>query len=132
MAINRHFFSARRLTLVGVLFVMLLGAPLYAQSNDQREEITLTPTAKEHRLSPGESIRDSFKVVNTGEKVMDFTVYARPYSVTGEDNSSSFNIDPEVNPRSDAYSWVQFEKASWRLEPSDTAEIIYELRVPEN
>ena len=125
-----RFKTIYRLSLVGILFVSLFSASSVSAQTGANvlEEITISPTSKDYRLDPGQTVRDSFKVVNTGQKTFKFNVYSRPYSLA-DTGQAEFD---EVKDRSDAYAWVQFENTSWEIKPSETIEVNYEILVPEN
>lgn len=117
------------LMLVGlVLGSLVMGTSAQAQTQTQ-PEITLTPTAKEHEVDPGEQVNDKFQIYNTGQVEYEFQVYARPFSVVGESYKQDFST---VEPRSDAYEWVQFEKTQYRLQPGEHVDVNYTLRIPDN
>lgn len=121
-----------RLFLAGiVLFAVGATAPAFAaeDDSDKREEITLSPATKQHKITASATKQDSFKVINTGETTYSFTVYARPYFVEGEDYQPVYTTDEK---RSDAYSWVQFDKTAWTIKPGETAQVNYTIRVPAN
>ena len=93
------------------------------------ESILLTPTSKRYELDAGSSKTDALKVVNNGSSRLSFIVYARPYGVEGEVYKS--NYDSEAK-NADAYKWVQFDQASFELEPGQSTDITYTIRVPKN
>lgn len=114
------------------LFGLFGAAPLVSAAeptNANEENILLSPTKKRYEMKAGESKQDSMKVVNDGPRPISFIVYARPYSVINE------NYDPNYDSNSknaDAYKWIQFDTASYELEPGQSADISYTVRVPQN
>jgi len=124
-----------RLIVVGSLLLLLAGLAFTTHAhavevddNSPREQITLSPVSKSHAIKSGESLKDSFKVINSGDTAFSFSVYARPFSVSGEQYEQDF---VSLTERSNAYRWVQFEKTKWDIKPGDTVTVNYTLRVPE-
>ena len=123
-----------RLAIVGSLFMLITGLIFASQAraveSDEapREQITLSPVSKTHTIKSGESLKDSFKVINSGDTDFSFSVYARPFSVSGEQYEQDF---VSLTKRSNAYRWVQFEKTNWEIKPGDTVTVNYTLRVPD-
>lgn len=115
--------------LASALFIgglILVGQP--ASANQSREEITLSPASVKLDGAPGENQTGSFKVINSGEGQLRFTVYARPYSVQTEDYTPDYT---QVAERSSVYRWVQFDLTEGSLQPGDEANINYTIRIPE-
>lgn len=108
------------LMVIGVVFAPTVSAV------DPIESMTLSPTEKRHTVKQGEVARDSFVIFNDGQTAYNFTVYAAPYSVRGENYESDFARDTKL---SDAYKWVQFEKTTWRVEPRQKVTVPYTLTV---
>ena len=124
----------RRNILTGLLagLLLLTGiAPATAFAAESVDRITLSPVDKHYLVSPGETKRDSFKVINDGDSACDFTVYARPYSVgsTDQDYTANFTAQP---PNADVYQWIQFDKSQYHLKAGQSAEVKYTMRVPKN
>lgn len=91
------------------------------------ESIVLSPVSKHYEVDAGASTSDTFKVINDGKAAYDFVVYARPYSVSDESYQPDFISKPQ---NADAYKWVQFDKPSYHIEPGQTVEVSYTIRVP--
>lgn len=114
-------------TAVGVLsFSSGVGAQNAA---DEEEKITLSPSSREVTSDAGEVIDGTMKIINNGDVAYDFTVYARPYSVNAENYDPNFT---DQKPNADLYKWVQFQKTEYSIEPDQTVEVPYTIRVPEN
>lgn len=112
------------------LTTSVYSAQVSAADDDQKrpsESILLTPTSKRYELNAGATKTDSFKIVNDGSSKLTFIVYARPYAVEGEDYKSNYESD---SSNADAYKWVQYEKASFELEPGQSTDVKYTIRVP--
>jgi len=112
---------------VGLLLSTVCSSALFAA--EPREEITLSPATAKLSARVGQTQKDSFKVINTGNVAFDYTVYARPYSVDTEAYKPNYSDTPE---RSDLYRWVQFDKATGSLQPGQTQEINYSVIVPQS
>lgn len=93
----------------------------------ERESITLSPVSKHYQLKAGETFVDELTIINDGDTTYDFTVYAQPYSVNGE------NYDPDfVNDRenTDVHKWIKPEKPQYRLMPGESIKVRYTIAVP--
>lgn len=116
---------------LGIALVLVGGmiGPLQANAADPIEEMTISPTEKHYEVNPGETISDSFVILNSGQTVYDFITYSSPYSVS----NGSYDAQYDVNaPRSDAYKWVQMNTTQWHAEVRQTTTIPFTLRVPAN
>ncbi len=117
-----------------LLVVMAMGSATFtaeanAQQGEAVERITLSPSSRTLKANAGDVIDGTMKVANTGTIAFDFTLYARPYSVSSEQYDPNFT-DP--TPNADVYKWVQFEQTKYHVEPGETIEAGYTLRVPAN
>lgn len=132
MSNKRHLLLRSQVGfIVGLLAFSLVPLPTFAAqdtSENQTESILLSPTSKRYELDAGSSKTDSFKIINDGKSEFTFVVYARPYSVTGEDYEANFETDAK---NSDAYKWVQFDQPSYQAKPGQTIEVGYTIRVPQ-
>jgi len=109
--------------------VFTLTAHTYAADTaSAREEITASPVTQKFVLDAGSTQTGQFKVVNTGDIAFDFTVYAKPYSVQGQNYSP--NYTDESAARADAYKWVSFDITKGTLNPGDSQDITYTIDVP--
>jgi hypothetical protein len=112
-------------TIILTLFMATVASAQETESNNER--ITLSPSSTELKINAGESKRGSMKVVNDGDVSYGFSVYARPYSVSNEVYEPDFT-SPESN--TDVYKWIQFDKTAYTIEPGQTIDVQYTLRVP--
>lgn len=114
-----------------VVAVAALGLPVssFAQEAGKEERITLSPAISRPELSAGERATSKLTVINDGQTDYEVVLYARPFSVTNEQYDPDYT---EVNERTQAYQWVQFENTRISLKPGDRAEVPYEISVPEN
>lgn len=119
----------RYVLLVGVgIFAALSVVPsVFAAEANVVESITLSPVSKRYDLKAGETKTDELTVVNDGKEAYDFIAYAKPYSVANEDYNPDF-ISEASN--GDAYRWVKFDKAKYRLEAGASTTVRYTLTVP--
>jgi len=123
-------FNRRLALFVGMFFAILsiitLALSPLAFAQDANESITLSPVKKNYTVNPGQTLSDTLTVLNDGQTAYDFTVYATPYSVQNS------NYDPDftaTQPNADAYTWVQFEKTTYRAEPRQTVTVPYTINV---
>lgn len=91
------------------------------------ERITLSPSSTTLKLKTGEVKRGSMKITNDGDVAYGFSVYARPYSVSNEVYDPNFT-DQQSN--TNVYRWVQFDQTAYRIEPGQTVDVPYTLRIP--
>lgn len=98
-----------------------------ADSNDGTERITLSPSSTTLKLDAGEIGSGTMKIKNDGDVAYGFSVYARPYGVTNELYEPDF-----TNQQSNAgvYKWIQFDQTKYQIQPGETIEVQYTLRVP--
>lgn len=126
--------STRTGLLAAVFFAIAVTVPAdeaSAATTDQAaitESILITPVSKRYELKAGTTKTDTVKVFNDGREDYNFIVYARPYSVDNEEYEPNF-ISESRN--TNAYKWVQFEKASYFIKAGETVDVGYTIRVPE-
>lgn len=112
-------------TVVMSFFIALvMSSSTFAQ---QAENVTLSPAQKMYKLDAGETEKHELTVVNDGAQAYDFVVYARPYSVKGESYEQDFQSTP---PNADAYTWIRFEKTTYRLEAGRSVKVPYTIAAP--
>lgn len=123
----------RKFTTVSLAFAVVFASVsivVPVSAADPVESITLSPTAKLYKVDPGQTLSDTLTILNDGQTAYDFTVYASPYSVTGNSyDSPSFSKNA---PNADAYTWMQFEKTTYHAEPRQTLTIPYTIYVKPN
>jgi hypothetical protein len=121
--------SIHRYTLIGLFTALLvlggLVAPPAAHAAEAKEEMTISPTDKRYEVNPGETINDSFTILNSGDVPFKFTTYAAPYSVT----NTAYNASYEDAPRADAYKWIQIPKVNWSLGVRESAKVPFTISV---
>lgn len=117
---------------VALVAIALLGfganANAVEESTPSREEITMSPSTKEHEVEPGETIRDSVTIINGGPSAYRYKMYAQPYFV----NSDYDPIYSEDVERATAGNWVTFDIEEGVLAAGESQKINYTLTVPEN
>ena len=127
----KQFVFNRRLAVhMGVFFALLsvltlIISPL-ALAQDPSESITLSPVKKNYTVNPGQTLSDTLTVLNDGQTAYDFIVYATPYSVQNSSYDPNFTTE---KPNADAYTWIQFEKTTYRAEPRQTVTVPYTVNV---
>lgn len=121
--------STRRFTLIGLFSALLVLGGIFAvvpvNAAEGYEEMTISPTEKRYEVDAGETINDSFIILNSGEVPFDFTTYAAPYSVT----NTSYNSSYEDAPRADAYKWIQIPQVNWSADVRETVTVPFTIQV---
>lgn len=93
---------------------------------DLKEEMTISPTDKHYSVNPGETINDSFQILNSGQVPYDFTAYSAPYSV----KDTSYNADTSTaEGRADAFRWIQFKQTAWHAGVRETVTVPFTIHV---
>lgn len=101
--------------------------------------ISITPVSKILKLEPSTRYEDSFAVTNSGSEIMEFEVYAAPYSYvfSEEDNEYRLGFSNET-----AYTqivrWITFkdkngsfvENPTFKAEPGGSVEVVYRITTP--
>lgn len=127
----RSLSVATVLTLLAVPMLLLTGhGTAHAQSDsaaEQTERITLSPALSKPQLSAEETKTDKLTVINDGQTKYTFVLYARPFSVTGEQYDPNYTV---VNKETEAYRWIQFDKTEFTLQPGERVEVPYTIHVP--
>lgn len=129
----KHLFLSNKhyLALIAALFITIgVVAPTasaVAQGEESSERITLSPSSTELKVEAGKTAQGSMRVINNGDIAYGFSVYARPYSVKNEQYEPNFTTQ---QTNTDVYTWVQFEQTSYQIQPGETIEVPYTLRVP--
>lgn len=111
------------------LLLSCVSVASYAAEDDQTapENITMSPVKKRYSFKAGETKKDSFKIINDGKRGYTFVVYARPYSVRTENYLPDFTTEAS---NADVYQWVQFDAPSYELDPGESVNVEYTVRVP--
>jgi hypothetical protein len=136
MGMNVPAHTIRRMK-IGLLIGLFSLAPVMsvpAAAAEQTEasaleSILISPGSKRYELKQGELRTDSLRVVNDGAGAFEFAVYTRPYSVNDEAYVPDFTAEPK---NADAYKWIKFDKTSFELEPGESTDVEYTIRVPAN
>lgn len=122
----------RILTMMIVLTAILglvHGSSAAAQQQGNEERITLSPAVSRPELDAGQVVAGKLTIINDGQVGYEFLVYARPFSVSGEGYDPNYT---EINERTEAYQWVSFDNTEYRLEPGESVEVGYTVRVPKD
>lgn len=92
--------------------------------------LTVSPTSADVTITPGGTYKGEMLVMNQGELDISYTVYASPYSVSGEEYKPYFS---PVQGATDITKWFTFDKSSNNLLKIGTQESIpYTITVPKN
>ncbi|HMS31289.1 MAG TPA: hypothetical protein PJ984_02750 [Candidatus Saccharibacteria bacterium] len=127
---KKMFKKSALLFVVAVICCTQLGhqVSVSAQNGESKESITLSPAISKPSTSAGSQFSGKLTIINDGEVDYRFLLYARPYSVKQESYDPNYT---EVNERTEAYQWVQFEKTDITLSAGKTVEVPYAVTVPE-
>lgn len=93
------------------------------------ERITLSPAVSTPKLDAGATQNGTLTIINDGDTAYTFVLYARPFSVSGEQYDPNYT---EVNDRTEAYQWVQFKQTHYSLKPGERVKAPYSVKVPQN
>lgn len=89
--------------------------------------LTISPTSSDIAVAPGGTYKGEMLVINQSELDYNYSVYATPYSVTGED------YKPYFIPTKDAVDitkWVSFDKNAGDLKVGNEDRIAFTVKVP--
>ena len=101
--------------------------------------ISISPVNKVIKLEPGKTYDDSFKVMNNGSDVINFEVYASPYSYTKEEDDGEYKLGFS---RETSYTqitrWITFKdetgaysaKPKFKVAPGATFVVNYRIKTP--
>lgn len=119
------------MTALAMIAVVIMTAGVAsAQGAELNEErITLSPSSTTLKLDAGQTARGSMKITNNGDVAYGFNVYARPYAVTNERYDPDFT---NQTANTSVYKWVQFDQTAYQINPGETIEVTYAIRVPTN
>lgn len=126
---KRYFISI--LSFFLILSASFLAAPVTSVraqgAAEAKESITLSPALSKPTADAGAVLKGTLTVINDGETEYQFLVYARPYSVKSETYDPDYT---EVNERTEAYQWIQFEKTNLTLAAGARVEVPYTITIP--
>ena len=127
--------------------VFCFGGTVFAEGEENSEEqtsnegmsISISPVNKVLDLAPDSVYDDLFKVTNNGNGMMDFEVYASPYSYTYSEDDSEYRLGfSNENNYTQITRWITFQDANgeyvktarFQVEPKSTTEIKYRISTP--
>ncbi len=120
------------LIILVITATILSGSPvavLAQTGSTPTESISLSPAVNKPIADAGTVVKSKMTVINDGALDYRFVVYARPFSVTNENYDPNFT---EVNQRTEAYNWVQFDNIDVTLKAGDRIDIPYSITVPKD
>lgn len=124
---KRPLNAILHLTVSVVMLTAVAPVQALAQQAKDNESITLSPALIKLTLTPGQRYTGNLTVINDGKTAYPIIVYARPYSVQGEQYTPDFE---RVTPSTDAYQWLTFPQASYELQPGQRLDAAYAIDVP--
>jgi hypothetical protein len=89
--------------------------------------LTVSPTSIDVEVAPGAAYKGNMLVVNQGELNVTYSVYATPYSVTGEDYKPYFT---PIKDATDITKWFTFDQTGSSLKVGSQDTIPYTIAVP--
>lgn len=115
-----------------LLLFAVVANPISAQGNDDDktiERITMSPAVTKPSLVAGEKATGKLTVINDGSIDYTFLMYARPFSVDGENYNPNYTV---VNRQTEAYQWVEFSRSKVELKAGERTEISYTVQTPKD
>lgn len=128
--IKRLLFTNRAKTAalaVAVFALLPFSASAVESESRPNNAITVSPTSQQISLEAGSTVTETFKVINTGQTVFEYSVYGSTYSVEGLEYDPNYS---DETVRGGAYKWLTFEKSEGLLNPGEEDEITYTLNPP--
>lgn len=109
----------------------LLFSPVSADDQGDQPKpavwLQVSPVSKRLYLTPGTNYEDTFQVENIGSEEFTFSVYASPYTVTGDDYNPVFN---EETKYTQIARWIKFEQTEYDLAVGEKQTVKYTVEVP--
>lgn len=104
-----------------------------AFAEGETEGITLSPVSKHYELDAGGAMTDTIKIINDGQTSYDFIVYARPYTILNSDyNNPNYADAASTKVNADVYKWVTFDQERYHLNPGQSVDVGYKIKVSDN
>lgn len=118
------------LLVISVLFVSLLTFS-YTEAADS-SGLVISPPLKELETAKGGTFSDNIKITNPTTSVLTISVTIQDFAAQGEEGGQIF-LDPATdNQNFSLAKWVTIDNNNFSLNPSETKEIKYTVKVPEN
>lgn len=103
-------------------------APAFAEEEAPEYGIGMSPTKIDlEDLDPGDTVKSSFTIRNTGTKTSSYKITVEPYGVEGDDYTATFDNKTKFN---DIVDWTTFSDSEGTLEPGESKEITFTVSVP--
>jgi len=124
MRINVHF---ARVGLIGALFfTCVLAAPLAHAVDELHDAIAITPTSKHYSVKAGDHVTDSLTIVNPGDTIINFKVYARPFFVKSGTYETVFSQESDY---ADGYRWLTLPLTTYSIAPKQKVSVPFDMYV---
>lgn len=135
VAVRKAHLAANRLRQLpyiaaglSALIIMGVSHPT-AYADTARQKLVISPVAKDITLNPGQTYSDTMTAVNQSPGVMNLSLYASPYFVSGEQYKPIFSdVDPAVR----ADTWVKVSPRMVSLAAQGVVTADYTVTVPNN
>lgn len=124
---------------IALTTAFMLSAPTFAEGEDETPAVWLqiSPVSNQITLDPGSTLEYDFVVENIGAEDFDCSIYAVPYSASGEDYSLNFSEETNYTQIS---RWISFRDASGKyastiktsVKAGASKTVHYRVSVPKN
>lgn len=103
--------------------------------------ISISPVSRIFQLEPNSEYTDVLKVTNDGGDVMNFEVYAAPYSYVQSEETGTYTLGfSKENNYTQITRWISImdqsgnykDKASFTAGPNETVEVNYRVKTPDS
>jgi hypothetical protein len=116
--------------IITILFFLFLTigsfSKSYAQENEGRLDITVSPPVIELTAKPGEKVQEKFRVRNNLDTSIDLQLSVRRLTSDPTDG----NPIPEGTPTGEELKWVSFDKSEFTARPSEWQDITFTIDIP--
>lgn len=133
------------LTVVAMFGAFFCSNNAWAEDDDTDElvkaatSISISPVSKVLRIEADSVYEDSFKVTNNGSEVMNFEVYASPYSYTFSETDNEYKLGfSRENNYTQIVRWITFadkngnyvKSPKFSADPGESVEVKYRISTP--
>ncbi|TXH00758.1 MAG: hypothetical protein E6P95_03100 [Candidatus Moraniibacteriota bacterium] len=111
-----------------LLFSVGISTKAYAQENDGRLDITVSPPVIELTAKPGQKVQEKFRVRNNLDTSIDLQLSVRRLTSDPTDG----NPVPENTATGEELKWVSFDKSEFTARPSEWQDITFTIDIPDS
>jgi hypothetical protein len=125
----KSVFEALVTSLVLSISGIISASPVFADETALPVYLLVSPASQTlGNLKQGKTYKGEFIVKNIGTETFDYSVYASPYYVDGDDYTPNYRTTNNYTYLSE---WFTFSKTSGKLKPQQQETITYTVKVPE-